>query len=129
MLDAIGIAGTGLTTQQRWMNAISDNLANINTAKNPSESAFQARYIEAVEDPNGNGVAQNIARFGSAEGRLVYDPENPVANEGGYVRMPDIDMGEQMSQLIMAQRGYQASAAVVDRAKTAYEAAIQIGRN
>ena len=128
-MDAIGIAGTGLTTHQRWMNAVSDNLANINTAKDPSGAAFQARYIEAVEDPNGNGVSQNIARFGSAEGRLVYDPENPVADEAGYVRMPDIDMGEQMSHLIMAQRGYQANAAVVDRAKTAYEAAIQIGRN
>ena len=52
-MDAIGIAGTGLTTHQRWMNAISDNLANINTAKSPSGAAFQARYIEAVEDPNG----------------------------------------------------------------------------
>jgi flagellar basal-body rod protein FlgC len=37
-------------------------------------------------------------------------------------------MAEQMAHLIMAQRGYQANAAVVDRAKTAYEAALQIGR-
>jgi len=29
----------------------------------------------------------------------------------------------------MAQRGYQASAAVVDRAKESYQAALQIGRN
>jgi flagellar basal-body rod protein FlgC len=128
-MDAIGIAGTGLTTHQRWLNAVSDNLANINDARSPSASAFQARYIEAVEDPNGNGVSQNLAHFGSAEGKLVYDPTNPVADKAGYVRMPDIDMGEQMSDLIMAQRGYQANAAVVDRAKTAYEAAIQIGRN
>ena len=34
------------------------------------------------------------------------------------MRMPDIDLGEQMSTMIMAQRGYQANAAVVDRAKT-----------
>jgi flagellar basal-body rod protein FlgC len=42
--------------------------------------------------------------------------------------MPDIDLSEQMSTLIMAQRGYQANAAVVDRAKTSYEAALQIGK-
>ena len=53
---------------------------------------------------------------------------NAVADKSGYVRMPDIDLGEQMSTLIMAQRGYQANAAVVDRAKTTYEAALQIGR-
>jgi flagellar basal-body rod protein FlgC len=127
-MDAIGIAGTGLTTHQRWLDAISDNLANLNTAKSTSGSAFQARYIEAVEDPNGNGVSENKVHFGSAAGRVVHDPTNPLADKDGNVRMPDIDMGQQMSDMIMAQRGYQANAAVVDRAKTAYEAAIQIGR-
>jgi flagellar basal-body rod protein FlgC len=34
-----------------------------------------------------------------------------------------------MTQMIMAQRGYQANLAVVDRAKDAYQAAIQLGRN
>ena len=128
-MDAIGIAGTGLTTHQRWLDAISDNLANINTAKSTSGAAFQARYIEAVEDLNGNGVAENRVHFGSAEGKVVHDPTNPLADKDGNVRLPDIDMGEQMGNLIMAQRGYQANAAVVDRAKTAYEAAIQIGRS
>ncbi len=43
--------------------------------------------------------------------------------------MPDIDMGEQMGNLIMAQRSFQANAAVVDRARDVYEAAINIGKN
>ena len=129
MFEALGIIGSGMHVHQTWMDAISDNIANVNTVRPADQPAFQARYIEAVEDPNGNGVAQNLAHFGSAAGRLVYDPTNPVADKAGYVRMPDIDMGEQMGDLIMAQRGYQANAAVVDRAKTAYEAAIQIGRS
>jgi flagellar basal-body rod protein FlgC len=32
-----------------------------------------------------------------------------------------------MGQMIMAQRGYQANLAVVDRAKDAYEAALRLG--
>jgi flagellar basal-body rod protein FlgC len=43
------------------------------------------------------------------------------------VRYPDIDLAQQMGDLIMAQRGYQANAAVVDRAKEIYQAGIQIG--
>ena len=66
--------------------------------------------------------------FGSAEGRLVHEPTNVLADENGYVRYPDIDMASQMGQLIISQRAYQANAAVVDRAKTSYEAALQIGR-
>jgi flagellar basal-body rod protein FlgC len=41
---------------------------------------------------------------------------------------PDIDLGDQMSQLIMAQRSYEANANVVDRAKDSYQAALQIGK-
>ena len=38
-------------------------------------------------------------------------------------------MASQMTQLIMAQRGYQANAAVVDRAREMYTTALQIGRS
>jgi flagellar basal-body rod protein FlgC len=66
--------------------------------------------------------------LGSAEGRLTYQPDHPLADAQGYVRLPDVDLSSQMTQLIMAQRAYQANAAVVDRAKATYEAALQIGR-
>jgi flagellar basal-body rod protein FlgC len=69
------------------------------------------------------------AVFGNGEGRLVFEPNHPLADANGYVRYPDIDMSEQMGSMIMAQRGYQANLAVVDRARTAYEAALQLGRN
>lgn len=128
-MDAIGIAASALDTHQTWLNALSDNIANINDARSPSGSAFQARYVVATEVAGNNGVAVAGVAKGSAAGRLVFDPTNPVANKAGYVRMPDIDLSQQMSELILAQRGYQANAAVVDRAKTTYEAALQIGRN
>ncbi|RDV45979.1 flagellar basal-body rod protein FlgC [Leifsonia sp. ku-ls] len=127
--DAIGIAGTGLTLHRHWLDAISDNLANINTAKPTDGAAFQARYVVAQEGQGVSGVYVAGAAYGSAEGRMVYEPDNPVADANGYVRYPDIDLSEQMGSLIMAQRGYQANAAVVDRAKETYQAALQIGRN
>jgi flagellar basal-body rod protein FlgC len=126
--DAIGIAGTALTVHRKWLDAISDNIANVNTARPTDENAFQARYVVAQAGEGTSGVYVQGAAYGDAEGRLVYDPQNPIADKDGMVRLPDIDLASQMSQLIMAQRGYQANAAVVDRAKTSYEAALQIGR-
>lgn len=128
-MDAIEIAGTALNAHQAWLNAISNNIANVNTAKASSGSAFQAEYLQVSAAENNQGVQVDQVVHGSATGKLVYDPTNAVADKDGYVRMPDIDLGEQMSTLIMAQRGYQANAAVVDRAKTSYEAALQIGRS
>ena len=126
--DAIGIAGTALTTHRKWLDAISDNMANLNTVTSTDDAAFQARYIEVAAGDQ-HGVYVKGALFGDAEGRLVYEPAHPLADEDGYVRYPDIDMASQMGALIMAQRGYQANAAVVDRAKETYQAALQIGRS
>lgn len=128
-MDAIGIAASGLNMHQAWLNAISNNIANVNDARNPGQSAFQAEYLVANESAGNTGVSVAGVVHGSAAGRLVYDPTNPVASKEGYVRMPDIDLGEQMSDLIMAQRGFEANANVVDRAKDTYQAALQIGRN
>jgi flagellar basal-body rod protein FlgC len=127
--DAIGIASTGLTLHRKWLDAVSDNIANVNTVKPTDGEAFRARYVVAQEGEGTSGVYVQGAAYGSAEGRLVYAPDNPLADKDGMVRMPDIDLASQMGQLIMAQRGYQANAAVVDRAKTTYEAALQIGRS
>ena len=127
--DAIGIAGTGLTVHRKWLDAVSDNLANANNATSTDGAAFQARYVIAQEGQGVSGVYVAGAEFGEAEGRMVHEPDHPLADEDGYVRYPDIDLSQQMGNLILAQRGYQANAAVVDRAKTTYEAALQIGRN
>jgi flagellar basal-body rod protein FlgC len=127
--DAIGIAGTALTVHRKWLDAVSDNIANANTVTGTEGDAFQARYVLAQAGEGTSGVYVAGAAYGDAEGRLVHQPDHPLADADGYVRYPDIDMASQMGQLIMAQRGYQANAAVVDRAKETYQAAIQIGRN
>lgn len=131
LFGAIGVAGTGVTVYRKWLDAVSDNIANINTVKPSNESAFQARYViaQAVDYGSGTGGVQvGGIQLGSADGRMVYEPDHPLADEGGYVRYPDIDLGSQMTQLIMAQRGYQANLAVVDRARESYLAALQLGR-
>ena len=132
IFGAIGIAGTGVTVYRKWLDAVSDNIANMNNAAPTSGQAFQARYVmaQAVDYGSGTGGVQvGGTALGSAEGRLVYEPNHPYADADGYVRYPDIDLGSQMSQMIMAQRGYQANLAVVDRAKDAYQAALQIGKS
>ena len=131
IFGAIGIAGSGMTVYRKWLDAVSDNLANMSTVRPTSGAAYQAKSVIASEIPtaNGGGVQVSGIALGDPTGRLVLEPNNPLADAQGYVRYPDIDMSSQMTQLIMAQRGYQANAAVVDRAKATYEAALQIGRS
>ncbi len=58
--------------------------------------------------------------------RLVYDPENPLADENGYVRMPDINPVEEMVNLVSATRAYEANVAVMNAAKTIAKKSLEI---
>ena len=131
LFDTFGISGSGLLAHRKWLDAVSDNMANVNTVNPYDAEPFRERLIVAQSVDYGSGeggVRVARAEFGSAEGRVVYEPDHPMANEEGYVRYPDIDLGDQMVQLLMAQRGYQANLAVVERATNAYQAALQLGR-
>ena len=123
---ALGIAQSGVAVYRKWLDAVSDNIANMNDVTSTSQAAYQQKSIIATAMDE--GVQVGGVALGSAQGRLVYDPTHPLADAGGYVRYPDIDLGQQMGQLIMAQRGYQANLSAVDRAREAYQAALQLGR-
>ena len=126
--DAIGIAGTGLTVHRKWLDAIRDNIANINTAAPSDGAAFRARYILAQTSDQSPGVYVAGTAQGSAQGRLVHQPDHPLADADGYVRYPDIDLGDQMSQLILAQRGYQANARVISTSDKFLEELVNLVR-
>ncbi len=127
-------SGSGLYTNRVWMDSVADNIANINTIRPYDQPAFQARYVVAQSvdgsssDPVGVGSGVQVAsiQYGNAQGRLRYDPTNPMANKQGIVRYPDVDLGDQLVMMIQAQRSYQMNLQVIDRARDAYQQALQI---
>jgi flagellar basal-body rod protein FlgC len=125
--DSLNIAASGLGMHQTWLDALGHNIANVNTVRASDEEAFQAQLVVA-ETREGGGVRVREIALTSAEGRMTYQPEHPLADEDGYVRLPDVDMGDQMAELIMAQRGFQASAQVTKFAQDTYQTAIGIGQ-
>jgi flagellar basal-body rod protein FlgC len=132
IFDTLGISASGLMVNRKWMDAVSDNMSNLNTVNPYDQDPFKERLVvaQAVDYGSGTGGVR-VARVefgGDPEGRIVYEPDHPLANEEGYVRYPDIDMGDQMVSLMMAQRGYQANLAVVERATNAYQAALRLGK-
>ena len=133
LFGAIGIAASGVAAFRKVLDATSDNISNIHDAAPTSGKAFQARYVvaQSVNYATGEGGVDvaKIQLGGNPGGRVVYEPSHPYADAEGNVRYPDIDLSDQMGLLIIAQRGYEANLAVVDRARTAYEAALQLGRN
>jgi flagellar basal-body rod protein FlgC len=137
MYNSLNIANTGMDVSQTWLDAISDNIANINTVRPTSEAAYQTRYVQvaavngtvasgpgAAEAAIGNGTQVTGIAFSSAQGVLQYDPQNPMADAQGMVRGNQVDLGQQMSYMILAQRGFQANVQSVKAAQEAYQAAL-----
>ena len=125
--EMLRIANSSLGMHQTWLDALAHNISNANTRRPTDQDAFQAQMVVAQARTDG-GVDVAGIRYSDAEGRLEYAPDDPQADAAGMVRGPDIDMGSQMSQLVMAQRGYQASVQVTKNAQDVYTSALQIGR-
>ena len=125
--DSLRIAGSGLGMHQTWLDALSHNIANVGTVRATDQEAFRAQLVVAESRDDG-GVRVREVALTSAEGRMTYQPEHPLADAEGYVRLPDMEMSDQMTELIMAQRGFQASAQVTKFAQDTYQTAIGIGQ-
>lgn len=132
VFSSLSVAQSGMGTYKLWIDAVADNVANVNNVSPTSESAFQERFVlvQAVEGDDGFGAGVTVtgAAFGDPNGRVVYEPNHPLADENGMVRRPDIDLSDQMVYLQQAQRGYQANINVFEKARESYEAALRIGQ-
>jgi len=133
MFSTLDTAVTGAATGQTWLNAISDNVANSNTVRPAGEEPFRARLVvaQAIGQPGeiGRGVGVQSVELNQSAPEVVYDPENPLADANGNVTRPVVDMSEEMTNLVAAQRYYQLNLSVLGAARDAYQKALEIGRH
>jgi flagellar basal-body rod protein FlgC len=132
LLGAISISGTGVDAAQTWINTTASNLANANDTVPTSTGAYatQTPVFTPLGVPGqvGDGVAVSGVALGDTTGLIEHQPGNPLADTQGDVRVPDVNTAAQMVGLIAAQEAYQANANAISQAKTAYEAALQLGK-
>ncbi len=139
LFDPISTAVSGAQASQTWLNAISDNIANMNDVTSTSQAAYQPRFVLMTALPGpapgtgpgtsseagiGSGVAVTGIALGSPAGAEEYDPTSPLADSKGMVRAADVDLGQQMTDMMLAQRGYEANLATISHAEAAYQAAL-----
>lgn len=165
--DVFDVAASGMKAQRVKMDAISSNIANINTTRNPDgslgpyikkEVAFKAIYDEKLSqaasnfssnatdasfDPNtgimkvNSGIALNQGQMSSGVEvagvvkakdpiRVVYDPSHPDADADGYVKMPNINIVEEMVGMVTASKAYEANSVAAENVKNMMNTALRI---
>ena len=58
--------------------------------------------------------------------KLIYDPRHPMADRNGYIRMPNVNMVEEMVDMITASRAYEANVSVMTAVKNMAKKAMEI---
>jgi flagellar basal-body rod protein FlgC len=132
VFGTLGVSTSGMGVYKTWLNAVADNVANMNNVVATDAPAFRERFVlvEPTVDPSGTGAGARVSgvEFGDPEGRVSYEPNHPLADDKGMVRRPNLDLTDQMVYMQLAQRGYQANVATFEHAKNAYETILSIGR-
>lgn len=137
--SAADVVAQGLHAERTLMNTTSSNLANANTTRTAEggpykrlDPVFQATPVEQTafskELADVSGVQVSEIKADKSEGRLVYDPSHPDASAEGYVRMPNVNVVEEMVNMIEASRGYEAGVKAMGTLSQMAERAIAIGK-
>lgn len=131
------IAGSALTAQSQRMNVGASNIANANSAAGPDGQPYRARHVVFQVAPMGDaaakaagigGVRVTSVQADNSPGKLQYDPYHPLANEEGYVLMPNVDVVAETVNMISASRSYQANVEVVNTTKNLMMRTLNIGQ-
>jgi flagellar basal-body rod protein FlgC len=131
LFGSLDIAGTGIDAAQTWLNTTAGNIANMDDVSPMDEAAYGEQTPVFVPSGAVGQIGDGVSVAGIAEGDTTgivqYDPTSPEADAQGEVRVPDVQLGSQMVDMIQAQTDYQANASVFADAKTAYQSALTLG--
>ncbi len=121
-------AASGLSAESIHMNTIASNLANANNVGSSEETTYHAKSprFEEVKDKI-IGLSENDQPVGGVRVTKItnsttalekkYDPDNPLANDDGFVFVTDVNPIEQMADMIEASKSYQANIEIMNTTK------------
>jgi len=121
MFSVFDIASSAMSAQSQRMNATASNLANADSVSGPNGEAYRARQVMFESQAAGaagiGGVRVSEVIEDPSPMRQEYRPEHPLADDDGYVAMPNVDPVGEMVNMISASRSYQANVEVMNTSK------------
>jgi flagellar basal-body rod protein FlgC len=125
MFKVFDVAGSALSAQSLRLNVTASNMANANSVSSSEGETYRARQpvFAAMLEQAGAGRQANVGVQvkGVVESQAPlqqqYNPSHPMANEDGYIFLPNVNVVEEMANMISASRSYQSNVEVINTAK------------
>lgn len=143
-LTALQVSSSALDAQRVKMNTIASNLANAETTRTPEGGPYKKKTAvltaTEVNNPGGfknfkdaldqsiKGVKVSEITEDNESYKMKYEPGSPDADEKGYVKLPNINLMEEMVNMMSASRAYEANVTAINATKSMAQKALDIGK-
>lgn len=138
--NTLRISASGLSAERLRMDTIASNMANAETTRGANGQPYRRKVAVFQEnldnELNKNGQYEQVPMGVKAVGvvedsspfKRVYDPTNPDADANGYVSMPNVNILNEMSDMMVATRSYEADVSAINAEKSMFSKALEIGK-
>src|SRR4030042_1583763 len=128
------VSASALDAQRQRMNVIASNMANVHSTRTEEggpykrkDVVFSAMMLES-NPVELEGVKVVDIATDNTPPKMVYDPGHPDADKDGFVAMPNINIIEEMVNMMMAFRAYEASVSTFNMTKSMVLKTRELGR-
>lgn len=139
ILSGLDSTAAALNAERLRMDVVGQNIANAQITKGLDGLPYQRERVvfetalAAAQSGQvgGSGLAQGpVARIvkDSEPPLLVYRPGHPEADANGMVAMPNINIHEEMVDMMVASRSFEANLAVIKTSRAMAMQTLSIGK-
>lgn len=110
-------------SHETFKNVFTNSISRLNTTNEKHFSTPAAHDSGQIKQ---NGMGPEFQVTESDNFRFEFDPNHPDADENGMVKYPDVDLVREMTQLISANRMYEANLSSVQAEKEIIRKSLEI---
>ena len=129
-------SGSAMRAQVIRLDTIASNLANADTAAGSEADAYKALkpVFSALykKTQDSQSISASVDVLGITESNRAveqrYEPNNPIANNDGYVFYSNVNALEEMADMMSASRSYQTSVEVMGRVNSMQQSILKLGQ-
>lgn len=133
LMESLAISAAGMRVQGERLRVISENVANVDSvSENPGGDPYRRKTItfqNALDREMGvNLVKVKKVGLDPSEFTRKYDPNNPAADNQGYVKLPNVNALIELNDMREAQRSYEANLKVIEVSRSMLQRTIDLLR-
>lgn len=112
---------TSIADVKGFEKALQDTAVEIQTTNSAHSRNATFGSNSPIPDLGPSGETIELEKY-----RFEYDPFHPDADDNGMVKYPDIDMVEEMTEIVSANRLYEANLSVIEAEKEIIKRSLEI---